>query len=892
MPHAGYYTAFIDWNGDGDFDNAEEEVLRKNTVSTGVSVQVTVPASAKTGVTRLRVAVQKDKYAGACESFSVGEVEDYLVCIGGGGTTPPPASSITLTCPADITAPQIADYGADVFIPQPTASTTCAQGGLTLTYSPALPANRTPHFPVGTTTVTVTAKDACGNTKTCTFKVIVTPRPIDNGKLTLTCPADQTFQVTAGEQHATVNFPLPTASTTCPKGGLALTQTAGPARGSRQGAGTYTVTYRATDDCGNAETCSFKVVVKAVPVEACDDRSKNGLIALYEFETGSGTTVFDRSGFGTPLNLHLDLGKVNWLGGDCGIEIKQSTLIQSATSAAKIVHAVKQTNEITIEAWVQANNLHQDGPARIVTISENPHLRNVTLGQEKTEYVARLRTTHTDHNGMPDFESGHDRVKTQVQHVVYTRNSAGHERFYVDGILVKSGTRGGNLSGWVDHNRLILGNEASGDRPWLGKLYKVAIYQRDLSAAEVQTHFNVGKCCKAPVTPPTANCDKDILFVVGNTSLNSGDRAVREKLISYGYQVTVKDPHQVKTSDADGKGLVIISSTVSSSDVGTKFTHVSTPVLTWEAYLYDELKMTGATAEHDYGSGWGYTKLVSKVDHPINRDVRGTRTVVTHTEDFRFGKPASSATIVAVAENMHDKPVIFTYEAGDQMVGKTAPGKRIGWFFDDDTAVRLTADGWIYFRNAVAWATGCTSSGLRIEAPVMLFADATYATVDLKWATTLRDGEDAFVLEHEDAAGNWTELAQFEADVSRGGPTTVRYADAAPTLGVNRYRVIALSPTGQRESNVAEVLFTQASDISVYPNPATETAYVVLEGLTGFDVDVQVINALGQVMLQRRVLDATEAPFALEVGHLPEGSYIVHVQTDAVRYSKPLVLVK
>ncbi len=1066
-----YYTAFVDWNGDGDFDDAQEAVLRQNAVSKGVTVQVTVPAFAKTGVTRLRVALQVDKYAGACESFSVGEVEDYLVCVGG-GTTPPPATritltcpaditapqiadygadvfipqptasttcpkgglvltynpalpanrtphfpvgttvvtvtakdacgnvetctfkvivtprpvnngkitltcpaditapqiadygadvfipqptasttcpqgglvltynpalpanrtphfpvgttvvtvtakdacgnvetctfkvivtprpvnngKITLTCPADITAPQIADYGADVFIPQPTASTTCPKGGLVLTYSPALPANRTPHFPVGTTVVTVTAKDACGNVETCTFKVIVTPRPVNNGKITLTCPADQTFQIAAGEQHATVNYAIATASTTCPKGGLHLAQTAGPARGSRQGAGTYTVTYTATDACGNSETCTFKVTVKAAPAPAdkCDDRSKDGLIALYDFETGSGTTVFDRSGFGTPLNLHLDLGKVSWLNGTCGVEVKAHTIIQSATSAEKVIKAVKQTNEITLEAWVQTSNLWQRGPARIVTISENPLLRNVTLGQDDTEYITRLRTTHTDHNGLPELSTGHGKVKSQVQHVVYTRNSAGHERFYVDGELVKTGTRGGDFGNWAEYNRLILVNEASGDRPWLGKLFKVAIYKRDLSAAEVTKHYQVGACCEAPTPPPASDCDKDILFVVGNSALNSGDKAVKDKLVSYGYHVTIKNQHEVHTSDADGKGLVIISSTNNSSTIGSKFTHVATPVLTWEAYLYDDLKMTGPTAEVDYGGGWGYTKLVAKTDHPINRDLGGTRTVVTSTEDFRYGKPSAAATVVAVAEGMHDKPVIFAYEAGAHMVGKTAPGRRIGWFFDDDTADKLNAHGWLYFRNAVDWATGCTSTGLRIETPVQLFADANYEAIALKWSATLRDGEDAFSLQRQDERGAWVELGQFAADSRQPGVTTLRAADESPVLGVNRYRVVATSPQGERESNVAEAVFTASGEITVYPNPASETASVVLKGLAGFDVDVQVINALGQTMLRRKVEDATEAPYALEVGHLPEGSYIVHVQTKAVRYSVPLVLVK
>ncbi|MDZ4845565.1 MAG: hypothetical protein SH857_08455 [Chitinophagales bacterium] len=59
-----------------------------------------------------------------------------------------------------------------------------------------------------------------------------------------------------------------------------------------------------------------------------------------------------------------------------------------------------------------------------------------------------------------------------------------------------------------------------------------------------------------PVTPTA-------LLVVGNTNLNSGDLALKNRLQILGYTVTVKSASSSTAGDATGKSLVIISATVS-----------------------------------------------------------------------------------------------------------------------------------------------------------------------------------------------------------------------------------------------------------------------------------------------------------------------------------------
>ena len=79
------YSVWIDYNQDGDFNDAGEQVFTHSaTQNSPVSGSFTVPSSALEGATRMRVSMKYNGIPTACESFSYGEVEDYTVTISGG----------------------------------------------------------------------------------------------------------------------------------------------------------------------------------------------------------------------------------------------------------------------------------------------------------------------------------------------------------------------------------------------------------------------------------------------------------------------------------------------------------------------------------------------------------------------------------------------------------------------------------------------------------------------------------------------------------------------------------------------------------------------------------------------------------------------------------------
>ncbi|MEL6864245.1 MAG: GEVED domain-containing protein [Bacteroidota bacterium] len=87
-----YLRVWIDFNLDGDFEDAGEEVFSdfQTGQSAGTSPDpftavIAIPSSASIGNSRMRLALQRDAYADPCESYTYGEVEDYEIIIASGG---------------------------------------------------------------------------------------------------------------------------------------------------------------------------------------------------------------------------------------------------------------------------------------------------------------------------------------------------------------------------------------------------------------------------------------------------------------------------------------------------------------------------------------------------------------------------------------------------------------------------------------------------------------------------------------------------------------------------------------------------------------------------------------------------------------------------------------
>lgn len=232
------------------------------------------------------------------------------------------------------------------------------------------------------------------------------------------------------------------------------------------------------------------------PPPAEKTRVTEGLQALYTFAEGGGQTVHDVSGVGSPLHLTIqDAAAVVWNAD--GLTLKSPTLLRTEQPAGKILTACQASAAVTLEAWITPANVTQDGPARILTMSADPFRRNFMLGQglwgsqAANRFDARLRTTATNGNGFPSLSTSAGSAQTAQTHLVYTRSAGGAAVLYLNGQPQQTALRGGSLANWEAYP-LILGNELSGDRPWLGAYHLAAVYCRALSGEEVARNYAAG----------------------------------------------------------------------------------------------------------------------------------------------------------------------------------------------------------------------------------------------------------------------------------------------------------------------------------------------------------------------------------------------------------------
>ena len=250
--------------------------------------------------------------------------------------------------------------------------------------------------------------------------------------------------------------------------------------------GSYTLTVSGVQDrSGNT------VAANTTRQFAVASRVLDGLVALYNFREGSGTTVHDVSGVGAPMDLTvLNPATVQWVAGESGV-IFSGGAVQSTGPATKIINALQASGHLTVEAWLVPSSLTQDGPARVVTLSTGTTENDIQfhLGQEGAQGSYRLRSAQSGYTTM--LAPGVFTSTAEPTHVMVTYSGAQKEMF-VNGVSVATDAAAGDLGNWSAAFPLTLGNEATLDRPWMGQVHLVAIYDRALALADAQQNHAAG----------------------------------------------------------------------------------------------------------------------------------------------------------------------------------------------------------------------------------------------------------------------------------------------------------------------------------------------------------------------------------------------------------------
>jgi len=184
---------------------------------------------------------------------------------------------------------------------------------------------------------------------------------------------------------------------------------------------------------------------------------------------------------------------VCWIGNSKGIEFLKIGQAVSNSSTQEFFDSLVKGNGLTLEMWTQTENLDQIGPAKIISYSIDPPLCNFTVGQWRDKLVVQLRTTKTNLYGRNPHLDIPDVFTSQgLKHMVIMYNLS-EQKVYINGVQkVRSDILKGDFSNWDPSCKLVIGNEVSSNKPWIGKIYYAAIFNRPLADQEIRQNYLSG----------------------------------------------------------------------------------------------------------------------------------------------------------------------------------------------------------------------------------------------------------------------------------------------------------------------------------------------------------------------------------------------------------------
>lgn len=210
------------------------------------------------------------------------------------------------------------------------------------------------------------------------------------------------------------------------------------------------------------------------------------------------------------------------------------------------------------------------------------------------------------------------------------------------------------------------------------------------------------------------------LFVVGTTTLSSYDTKLKTLLESQGFTVVVKDDDNDSSADANGKDLIVISESVSSSKVMATYLGNTVPMVSLEVGIYDDMKFVSSSTGNK-GNDASQTQIsIVDTGHPLAAGLTtGAQTITSTSSDYMWGIPNANADIIATAVGDGTHALIFAYEEGDGLFDSNiAAARRVGWFIHSNSNGNFTANGDTLFKAAINWAISSPPTDPVINASV------------------------------------------------------------------------------------------------------------------------------------------------------------------------------
>lgn len=223
---------------------------------------------------------------------------------------------------------------------------------------------------------------------------------------------------------------------------------------------------------------------------------------------------------------------------------------------------------------------------------------------------------------------------------------------------------------------------------------------------------------------------KTILLVVGDENRTAvpgqgtGDIFIRNRLEKVLGHTVILGIDSVSSGElytaAEKADLVIVSESTTSMLLRNKLKSVTTPVISYEAFIQDEMGLTAIDRPGDPGEpedfNYGVRKLDTGIDiimpdNPLAAGLKGHVTVYKVPREVTWGKVGKGAKVIATLTGKKEAATIYVYNKGAELFdGTIAAGMRIGFFIEEEnitgTSNFMTEDGLRLFDAAVKFALG------------------------------------------------------------------------------------------------------------------------------------------------------------------------------------------
>lgn len=254
--------------------------------------------------------------------------------------------------------------------------------------------------------------------------------------------------------------------------------------------------YRSVRTCA-ALMASFAlcaVATRFLPSVAHVEAAAPGLIAAYDFDQGAGTMLTDVSGNGN----HGVISGAVWTGtGKYGRALSFDGIDDWVSIGD--APSLDLTSTMTLEAWVRPTSL--GGDSRTVILKERPGGRAYAL--YATDGASRPPAGYVAVGTNERSAVGSSVLPANTwSHLAVTYNGS-VLRLFVNGVLARSRTASGG--GVVSTGTLRLGGNAVWGQFFSGQLDDVRLYNRVLTASEIQADMNTPLSPLPDTTSPTVS---------------------------------------------------------------------------------------------------------------------------------------------------------------------------------------------------------------------------------------------------------------------------------------------------------------------------------------------------------------------------------------------------